>query len=83
MLNYAYNDQMAFGAAERSYVAKFDVMWHGMNTNYAMWDYEAEQGLDWDKVYDIYRPKFAALDSLKTPVTVWSIMRSLSVRLLT
>ena len=69
MLNYAYNDYMAFGEAEKSYAAKFDVMWHGMNANYAMWDYEAEQGLDWDEVYNIYRPKFAALDKQQTAVT--------------
>ena len=69
VLNYAYNDQMAFGEAESSYAAKFDVMWHGMNTNYALWDFEEEHGLDWDKVYEEYRPKFVELDSMKTPVT--------------
>lgn len=69
VLNYAYNDYMAFGDAESSYAAKFDVMWKGLNTNYAMWDYEEEFGIDWDRVYDEYRPQFAALDSLKTPVT--------------
>ena len=69
VLNYAYNDQMAFAAAENSYAAKFDVFWHGMNTNYALWDYEDEHGVDWDKVYDKYRPQFAALDSQQTPVT--------------
>ena len=25
VLNYAYNDNMAFGSAEKSYAAKFDV----------------------------------------------------------
>ena len=69
VMNYAYKDQMAFGAAENSYSAKFDVLWHGMNTNYALWDFEEEHGLDWDKVYDVYRPKFVELDSMKTAVT--------------
>lgn len=69
VLNYAYNDNMAFGAAESSYAAKFDVMWNGLNANYAIWDYEEEFGVDWDRVYDVYYPQFAALDSMKTPVT--------------
>ena len=69
VMNYAYNDQMAFGAAENSYAAKFDVLWNGMNTNYAMWDYEEQFGVDWDQVYDEFYPQFAALDSQKTAVT--------------
>ena len=69
VLNYAYQDEMAFSDAESSYAAKFDVLWSGMNANYALWDYEYEQGLDWDKVYDEFRPKFVALDSSKTAVT--------------
>lgn len=69
MLNYAYQDQMAFGKANSSYAAEFDVLWSGLNANYALWDYEYEQGIDWDKVYDEFRPKFAALDSSQTPVT--------------
>ena len=69
VLNYAYQDEMAFGGAERSYAAKFDVVWKGMNANYALWDYEYAQGLDWDRVYDIYYPKFAALDTMKEAVT--------------
>jgi hypothetical protein len=69
VLNYAHQDEMAFSKAERSYAAKFDVMWNGLNANYALWDYEAEHGLNWDKVYEQFRPRFVALDSSKTAVT--------------
>ena len=69
VLNYAYNDNMVFAKAKGSYAAKFDVLWKGLNTNYALWDYENEQGLDWDAVYDEYMPKFAALDSAQSAVT--------------
>ena len=69
VLNYAYNDNMAFGSAEKSYAAKFDVMWYGLNANYALWDFEYENGLDWDQVYDTYRPKFENLDKQQTAVS--------------
>ena len=69
VLNYAHQDEMAFSKAESSYAAKFDVMWNGLNANYALWDYEAEHGLNWDKVYEQFRPRFVALDSSKTAVT--------------
>lgn len=69
VLNYAHQDDMAFRKAEGSYAAKFDVLWHGLNANYALWDYEYEKGLDWDKVYEEFRPLFVALDSSQTAVT--------------
>lgn len=69
VLNYAHNDNMAFRNANSSFAGKFDVLWEGMSTNYGLWDYEYEHGLDWDQVYDEYRPKFAALDSQQTEVT--------------
>jgi choline dehydrogenase-like flavoprotein len=69
VLSYVYNDNMAFGKADTSYAGKFEVMWRGMSSNYALWDYEYEQGLDWDKVYDEYYPKFKALDEQQNPVT--------------
>lgn len=69
VLNYTYNDRMAFGEADRSYAAKFEVMWRGMNANYALWDFEYANGLDWDKVYDKYYPKFKALDEQQGGVT--------------
>jgi hypothetical protein len=69
VLSYVYNDNMAFGKADTSYAGKFEVMWRGMSSNYALWDYEYEQGLNWDKVYDEYYPKFKALDEQQNPVT--------------
>ena len=69
VLSYAYNDHMAFGEANRSYAGKFKVMWDGMNANYALWDFEYDNGLDWDKVYDEYYPKFEALDKQQDEVT--------------
>lgn len=59
---YDHNDLLVFAAADTSFAAKFQLMWHGMNQNYTIWDYEAEQGVDWDAVYDEYYPQFAALD---------------------
>lgn len=59
---YDQNENLVFAPAEKSFVAKFNILWNGMNQYYALWDYEAEQGLDWDAVYDEYRPQFEALD---------------------
>lgn len=69
VLSYAYNDNMAFGEANKSYAGKFKVMWSGMSSNYALWDLEYENGLDWDNVYDVYLPQFEALDQQQDPVT--------------
>ena len=33
-----------------------------LNTNYQLWDYEAQFGLNWDDVYDKYLPQFEELD---------------------
>jgi hypothetical protein len=38
--------------------AIFENFWLGMNHNYVFWDRES---VDWDAVYDEYKPKFAAL----------------------
>ena len=59
---YDHNDRTVFAAADTSFAAKFQLMWDGMNQNYAFWDYEAENGVDWDAIYDEYYPQFAALD---------------------
>lgn len=69
VLSYAFNDNMAFGAAERSFAKKFDIIWHGLNTNYALWDFEKEKGVDWDAIYDEFRPQFAKLDEKDQGVT--------------
>ena len=62
LMAYDHADDLVFDAAMNSYAAKFDVMWNGLNQYYALWDYEAEQGLDWDAVYQEFYPQFAALD---------------------
>lgn len=64
--NYSYEDSTVFERAERSFGEMFKIVWKGLNSNYALWDYEKENGLDWDEVYDTYYPKFCDLDSLKT-----------------
>ena len=69
VMSYAFNDAMAFQKADTSFVGEFEVFWNGMNTNYALWDYELENGLDWDNVYRKYYPKFAELDERKDSVT--------------
>ena len=66
VLSYAFNDAMAFQKADTCFVGEFEVFWSGMNTNYALWDYELENGLDWDNVYRKYYPKFAELDKKDT-----------------
>ena len=50
VLCYSYIDNMVFSEAENSFVKKFDILWHGLNSNYALWDFEKEYGLDWDEV---------------------------------
>ena len=62
LMGYDHNESLAFGDAEKSFAEKFKVLWNGMNQYYAIWDYEKEQGVDWDAVYDEYYPQFVALD---------------------
>ena len=70
LLPYDHNDVLAFGAAEYSFAGKFKVTWNGLNQYYALWDYEKEQGLDWDAVYDEYLPQFEALDEREDSIPV-------------
>ena len=65
LMSYGQNDMLAFLDANRSLSGEFESFWLAMNENYGIWDYEAENGLDWDDVYDTYLPKFEALDSAK------------------
>lgn len=76
LVTYAYDDAMAFRQAEKSYAGKFRVFWNAMNQNYLLWDFEKENGLDWDAIYDEYLPKFEALDKPGTQVSD-SLLRSL------
>ena len=70
LVAYDHNDRLVFAEADTSFAAKFKIMWNGMNQYYAIWDYEAEQGLDWDAVYDEYLPQFEALDKRDKNATV-------------
>ena len=67
--SYAFYDAIAFQKADTSFVGEFEVFWNGMNSNYALWDYELENGLDWDDVYRKYYPRFEELDKHKESVT--------------
>lgn len=69
MVAYAFDDNLSWDQAYKSYAGKFRVFWNAMNQNYTLWDYEKECGLDWDEVYDNYLPKFEALDKPGTVVS--------------
>ena len=62
LMTYDHDDALVFNTAKNSFADKFQLMWDGMNQYYTLWDYEAENGLDWDAIYDEYYPQFAALD---------------------
>lgn len=62
--NFSYMDVVTWQKAKDSYGEKFKILWEGLNSNYGIWDYEKELGLDWDAVYDKYYPKFTELDTL-------------------
>jgi len=68
--NYSYYDAILWDEAMTSYGLKFKILWEGLNTNYSIWDYEKEHGLDWDAVYDKYYPKFVELDTLSKKRTI-------------
>lgn len=60
--NYAANDGLGYVGADSSFAVKFKALWKALDQNYALWDYERDFGLDWDKVYDEYLPQYEALD---------------------
>ena len=62
--NFSYSDDLVFSSANASFGDQFKLLWEALNSNYAIWDYEAEQGLDWDEVFETYYPKFVELDTL-------------------
>lgn len=66
LMTYDHPDVMAFSKADTCFAEKFKILWNGLNQYYAIWDYEAEHGLDWDAVYDEYLPQFEALDKQET-----------------
>ena len=69
LLSYGQSENLVFDDAKNSFAEKFNILWEGMNCNYSLWDYEASYGLDWDKVYDDYMPRFKALDERTDSVT--------------
>ena len=65
VLSYAYDsrDTSNFDEACASFEGQFKAIWTAMNCNYPIWDNNEEQfGIDWDKVYDEYLPRFKELD---------------------
>ena len=69
LTSYGQNDFIAFLESNISYSGQFRSFWMAMNENYGIWDFEEENGLDWDEVYNTYLPKFEELDDRQTPVT--------------
>ena len=70
LMAYDHSEELVFASADSSFAAKFKVIWNGLNQYYSLWDYEAEQGMDWDAVYDVYYPQFLALDQRGANETV-------------
>lgn len=44
-----------------TYSEAFEVFWQGINTNYVYWD---QDPLNWDSIHALYKPKFAAVDTI-------------------
>ncbi len=62
LYNYAFNDALVSSNAQETFGDRFKMLWNGLNQNYSIFDYEAENGLNWDDVYNEYLPQFEALD---------------------
>jgi hypothetical protein len=44
-----------------TYSDVFEIFWKGINTNYVYWE---QDPLNWDSIHAVYKPKFAAIDTL-------------------
>ena len=55
-------DYLNFYEANSNFKGQFEAIWTALNCNYALWDYEEKHGLDWDKTYSDFLPKFIELD---------------------
>lgn len=62
VVSYAYNDMLNFAEANSSLEGQFKAIWTAMNCNYPIWDYEEQNGLNWDDVYDNYISQVKELD---------------------
>ena len=63
ILSYGQKDMISFFDADTSYEGQFKGIWTALNCNYGIWDYEAENGLDWDAVYQTSLPKMQEWDN--------------------
>ena len=48
----------------------FQAFWKGISTNYLFWDQEE---VDWDKMYQVYKPKFDSLDMRRLSDTTMNL----------
>lgn len=62
VMSYAYEDALNFIEANSSLKGQFKAIWTAMNCNYPIWDYEEQNGVNWDTVYEKYAPRFEKLD---------------------
>ena len=63
VVSYAYNDMLNFAEANSSLEGQFKAIWTAMNCNYPIWDYEEQNGLNWDDIYDNYISQVKELDN--------------------
>lgn len=59
--SFAGEDNIIIDNASSSFAKEFEALWTAINCNYAAWEIET---VNWDDVYNIYRPRFVELDTL-------------------
>lgn len=59
-------------AEDNTYVGNFEACWTAMDEHYCFFD---EKGVDWDSVYDVYRPMFR--DSVKSNFEAFNLMANM------
>lgn len=60
--DYLYSIFNELSNSDTTYEGQFKAFWIFMDSNYPMWDYEKEYGVDWDAIYGEYLSKFTELD---------------------
>lgn len=53
-----------------TYSEAFEVFWNGINSNYLFWDQET---INWNNVYNVYKPKFDSLDKRRYSDTTMNL----------